>query len=270
MKLAYPIATPEVRSPILGIEGDPDETLPALRDAGYDGIEPFVANPAKFPIEAWARAVERAGLEFAAVGTGPVVSDDKLTFTDRDESVRRAAIARAKDVVRFAARLGAQVNIGKLRGELPPGSEAEARGWMRAAFSELCEFSATQDVNITLEPQNRTVINNLNTTGDALAWLRDLALPNLRLMLDVFHMDYEGEAVARGFAEARDVLYHVHYADTERRVPGDGRLPFATFTDALRAIGYDRFITVEIKQEPNALTAARRSAAYLRPLLSPS
>src|SRR5688572_21532426 len=109
MKLAYPIATPEVRSPILGLHGDPDEVLPALRDAGYDGIEPFVADPAKFSIEAWARAVEHNGLEVAAVGTGPVVSDDKLTFTDRDESARRAAIVRAKDVVRFAACLGAQV-----------------------------------------------------------------------------------------------------------------------------------------------------------------
>jgi len=147
MKLAYPIATPEVRSPILGVQGDPEHTLPALRDAGYEGVEPFVADPTKFDVEVWARLVERNGLQIAAIGTGPVVSDDKLTFTHCNESVRRAALARAKDVVRLAARLGAQVNIGKLRGEILPEREAETRCWMRVAFTEMCEFAAAEKVH---------------------------------------------------------------------------------------------------------------------------
>jgi sugar phosphate isomerase/epimerase len=62
-------------------------------------------------------------------------------------------------------------------------------------------------------------------------------------------------------------LWHVHYADTDRRVPGDGRLDFAALSARLRDIGYARYITAEIKQEPDSTTAARRTAAFLKPML---
>jgi len=271
MKLSYPIATPEVRAAILGAKGAPGEILPALRDAGYAAIEPFVGDPDAFDSSEWITAVQRSGLAVAALGTGPVVFDHKLTFTDPDASVRRAAVARAKTIVDLAARLGTQVNIGKLRGDLAAGDAAQTnRDWMRAAFTDVCAHAATRGVVVTLEPQNRTIINNLNTTAESLIWLRELALPNLKLMLDVFHMDHEREDIPSSLGAAREVLLHVHYADTARRAPGDGDLDFVAITRALRAVGYDRAITVEIKQEPDVLSAARRSAAFLLPLLNAS
>jgi sugar phosphate isomerase/epimerase len=139
---------------------------------------------------------------------------------------------------------------------------------MKAAFIEACTLAAEVGVVVTLEPQNRTVVNNLNTTAEGLAWLRELGLPALRLMLDVFHMVHEREDIGANLAAARDVLWHVHFADTGRRVPGDGAIDFPAVIAALRAQHYARFVTVEIKPEPDALTAARRAAAYLRPLLS--
>jgi len=271
MKLSYPIATPEVRAAILGAKGAPGEILPALRDAGYAAIEPFVGDPNAFDSAAWITAVQRSGLAVAALGTGPVVFDHQLTFTDPDASVRQAAITRAKTIVDLAAHLGTQVNIGKLRGDLAAGDAAQtSRDWMRAAFTDVCAYAAARGVVVTLEPQNRTIINNLNTTAESLTWLRDLALPNLKLMLDVFHMDHEREDIAASLSAARDVLLHVHYADSARRAPGDGDFDFVAITRALRAIGYNRAITVEIKQEPDVLTAARRSATFLLPLLNPS
>jgi sugar phosphate isomerase/epimerase len=268
MKLAYPVATPEVRGLILGWAGPIKRVGSELAAAGYAGIEPFVCNPDAFDGAAWLRAVERCGLTVAAIGTGPVVADDSLTFTAVDEAGRRAAIERAKAIVRFAAPCGAQVNIGKLRGNLPAGAEARARDWMRAAFAEVCAYAATLGVVVTLEPQNHTVVNNLNTTLGGLAWLRELALPNLRLMLDVFHMDFEGENVAAALGAARDVLWHVHFADTGRRVPGKGTIDFRAAVEMLRTLGYERFVTVEIKQEPDCATAARRAAAFLEPWFS--
>ncbi len=268
MKLAFPVATPEVRQPILGCAGPIDRIAAELAAAGYAGVEAFVCDPARFDGRAWQRAVSAAGLAVAAVGTGPVVADDALTFTAPAEAARRAAIARAKTVVRFAAECGSQVNIGKLRGNLPAGGEARARDWMRAAFLEVCEFAAAQGVVVTLEPQNHTVVNNLNTTAGGIAWVRELGHPALRLMLDVFHMDCEQENPVTGLADAREVLWHVHFADRERRVPGEDGIDFPGVVAALRVQGYARFVTVEIKRAPDALSAARRSADYLRPLFS--
>jgi len=271
MKLSYPIATPEVRASILGAKGTLGEILPALRDAGYAAIEPFVGDPGAFDTSAWVTAVQRSGLAVAALGTGPVVFDHKLTFTNPDASVRQAAVARSIAIVDLAAHLGTQVNIGKLRGDLAAGDAAQtSRDWMCAAFTKVCAYAAVRGVVVTLEPQNRTIINNLNTTAESLTWLRDLALPNLKLMLDVFHMDHEREDIAASLAAARDVLLHVHFADTERRAPGEGALDFPAIVRQLRTLGYNRYITVEIKQEPDSLAAARRSADNLLPLFNHS
>lgn len=272
MKLAYPIATPEVRAAILGVKGPLADVLPALRDAGYDAIEPFVADPAKFDAEVWATAVERSGLAVAAVGTGPLVFDDQMSFTASDAGARRAAVERAKAVVRFAARFGSQVNIGKLRGEISAAHPAESWGWLRAALTEVCAEAAAHGIAVTLEPQGRPTINNLNSTRGALDFVAELGLPNFHLMLDTFHMEVEGEDIGAGFRAAaeRGALLHVHFSDTARRAPGEGTIDFRAAIATLRAIGYDRAITLEIKQEPDALAAARRAAAYLRPLLSAS
>jgi sugar phosphate isomerase/epimerase len=272
MKLAYPIATPEVRSAILGIKGAPVDVLPALRDAGYAGIEPFVADPTKFDVERWANAVDQSGLEVVAVGTGPLVFDDALSFTAADAARRQLAVERTKACVGFAARFGAQLNIGKLRGDVAADNAAECWAWMREAIAEVCSEAAGQGIAVTLEPQGRPTINTLNTTREAIDFLAELAQPNLRLMLDTFHMQVERDDFGAAVRElsTRGWLMHVHFADTGRRSPGAGGIDFATAVTALRAAGYDRAITLEIKQEPDALAAARRAAAFVLPLLASS
>lgn len=199
MKLAYPIATPEVRAAIFsGIRGAPDDVLPALRDAGYAGIEPFVADPTKFDAQRWASAVERSGLEVVAVGTGPLVFDDSLSFTAADAGRRRLAVERTKACVAFAARFGAQLNIGKLRGDVVADNAADGWAWMREAIAEVCSEAARQGIAVTLEPQGRPTINTLNTAHTAIDFVASLAQPNLRLMLDTFHMAVERGGIRRG------------------------------------------------------------------------
>jgi sugar phosphate isomerase/epimerase len=88
------------------------------------------------------------------------------------------------------------------------------------------------------------------------------------LMLDVFHMAVEGEDVVAGIGAAQHVLWHVHFADTDRQVPGDGRLDFSAIVTRLRQIGYARYVTAEVKQEPDSAVAARRTAAFLKPILN--
>lgn len=268
MKLAYPIATPEVKSRILGCSLPVEEACAALREAGYAGVEPFVCDPSRFDGEAWIAAVRRHGLAIAAVGTGPTVFDDGLSFTAPEAARRRAAIDRAKAIVAFAAHCGAQVNIGKLRGDVRQDPSGAAPQHLREAFLEISACAAQLGTTVTLEPQNRAIIDNLNTTDEALAWVRDVGAANVGLLLDLYHMHQEREDLPASLHRARDVLWHVHFADTDRAMPGRGTIDFASVVARLRALAYDRFITVEAKQEPDSLTAARAAAAFLLPLLS--
>lgn len=268
MKLAYTVGTPDTRGKMLAYCGGSfSEVCARLKDIGYSGLELFVRDPAELDLREISGAIERYSLEIAAVGTGPVVSEDKLTFTSADEAVRATAIKRAKAAVDFAAQFGAQVNVGKLRGDVNAGNPDQSREWMRHAFQAVCSHARAKGVNITIEPQNRFVINNLNTTQQAMAWLHELAIPNLFLMLDVFHMNIEDRSIIASLIEAKEVTIHLHFAENNRGAPGVGHIDFPEIVRALKAMRYDRYISLEIDQIPDSYHAAKASFHYLHSIL---
>lgn len=266
MKLAYPLTTPEVRGQLLAWSGDPATITAMLRQMGYAAVELFIRDPAAFDHDSFTGALDRVGMAVAAVGTGPVAVHDKLTFTDPDPAVRAAAVARVQAIVDFAARFGAQVNVGKLRGVI--GGRSKAAGWRDDAFRALCTHAASRGVQITLEPQCSAIIDNLTTTTEAVAWLRAMNLPSLKLMLDTYHMHAEDACPAASLVLAREFLVHMHVADTRRMAPGRGAIGFPDLLRVLHATGYDRYLTVEINQEPDSASAAQDAAVFLQALLA--
>jgi sugar phosphate isomerase/epimerase len=265
MRLAYPVATPEVAGRLLAWSAPLASCLPALARQGYTGVELFVRNPGEFDSGQVARLLREHHLKVAAIGTGPVAVHDRLTFADADPAIRAAAVARAKTIIDFAAELQTQVNVGKLRGTVR--HHPAAAQWRDDGFRAICDHAAQRHVLVTLEPQHRGIIDNLNTTAESLAWLEHLAHPALRLMLDSHHMQLEDPSLPAALSAARGPLIHVHLADTGRLVPGRGEIDFPLFLRTLRGIGYDGFLTVEIEQTPDSASAAALAARYLSLLL---
>jgi protein FrlC len=65
-------------------------------------------------------------------------------------------------------------------------------------------------------------------------------------------------------------LQHIHIADVNREPPGSGVVDYVSLIEALRAVGYDGYLTMEIgfnrrNVEPDDM--ARRAHDYLRNLL---
>lgn len=257
MKLAYTVCTPDTRARMPAFRGDYRAGFAALQEIGYQGVELFVRDPRELDRRQLAQALKDNGLETVAIGTGVLAADDKLSFTSPDENVRTEAITRVKAVVDLAAELGAQVNVGKLRGDIRKGDVAQAESWRDQGFDELCRYAAGLNVNVTLEPQNRFVVDNLNTTQEALEWVKRQQHPNLFVMLDVFHMNIEDRSIAASFVEARNSCIHVHFADSNRRVPGTGHIDFPEIVRILKALNYQRYISIEIEQNQEDRQTAR-------------
>ncbi len=268
MKLAYTVSTPDTNGKYLAYRGETKVVFSVLKDIGYHGVEAFVRDPREMDQEKFCEALDKYGLALAAVGTGPAAAEDKLTFTSPDPSVRSEAIARAKAAVDFASLLGAQVNIGKLRGEIYKGDPVQAIRLRDEAFKEVCEYAAAKNTYITLEPQCRFAVDNLNSTQEAIAWIRKMNLTHLFLMLDVFHMNIEDRSQAESFILAQDLNIHMHFADNNRGIPGTGNIDFVDAIRVLRALGYKRYISMEIEQDPDCCTAARAAFEYVQRLLS--
>ncbi len=268
MKLAYTVCGPETKADYLAYKGPLADMCASLHEIGYQGIELFVRDPREIDPGALGRHLDHYSLALAAIGTGPMFAEDQLRFTSTDERIRREAITRAKAAIDLASRFGAQVNVGKLRGDIARGDEGRSEFLRDQAFQEICGYAEEQKVWITLEPQCRFAINNLKSTQEALVWLRTKQFPNLRLMLDVFHMNIEDKSIAASFIEAKDYNIHVHLADNQRGVPGTGNLNFPDMIRVLKALGYNRYLSMEIEQSPSCYEAAAKAYTYIQQLLN--
>jgi len=262
---SYTVATPDTKTKGLAWSGDPEFICGKLREIGYQGVEFFIRDPAELDPVWYKHLLARNNLAAAAVGTGLVSGEDGLSLTNPEPKGRRAAIERAKAVIDFAAVLDCQVNIGKFRGEWK--HSPNAREWMEEAFLEIAEHAQKKGIFITLEPQNRFTIDNMTTVHESVTWLKKMNLPSLRVMLDVFHMQIDEACIPACFIEAADLLLHVHFADTNRGCPGTGSIDFAMILHILKAMGYNRYISMEIKQTPDSEGAARQALEYAHMLV---
>lgn len=267
MKLAYTICGPDTKAKYLAYTGKLEDMLMRLHGIGYQGVELFVRDPREIDYKQFGQFLERNDMELVALGTGPMFSEDQLRFTSTDESIRTEALTRTKAAIDLASQFGAQVNVGKLRGDVVKGDEERSVRLRDLAFQEICEYAATKNMLITLEPQCRFAINNLNSTQEALTWLKKQQLPNLYLMLDVFHMNIEDRSLAASFIEANEVNIHIHLADNQRGAPGTGALNFLDIIRVLKALEYKRYLSMEIEQTPSCYEAAVRAYTYIQQLI---
>jgi 5-keto-L-gluconate epimerase len=263
MKLAYVYGTSETVAPVLGARGDAHIIFPRLKDLGYVAIEPFVRAPKLIDSVAFEKSLNQYGMDVAAVGTGPVVSDDKLTFTDRKSESRAEAVNRVKDIVDFASKFGAPINIGKLRGDIDVNQPEQSWNWMKEGFIEVCEYAEKRGINIMIEPQNKKNINNIHSTVQALDFIEEMNISNFYLMLDIYHMSFENRNVSSTFAKAKNKLLHLHFADSNRVVPGQGDFDFGCVMQSLRDIQYENYISMEVSHEKNWYEEAKSAASFL-------
>ena len=269
MKLSYAVAMPDCRAKkMLCFRGDLDGICAQLKGFGYDGIELFVRDPKELDPATITQTLKKHGLTVPDISTGQLGAEDGLSFTDPDPTIRKATQERLRDVMDLAARWRAQIHIGRLRGNLPEGERAaQAWQWMKDGFREAADYGHTRGVRVLLEPQNRFNGNNLFSVVEGIEFVRSLNHPNVGIVADTFHMNIEDPCLPASIMAARDYLSHMHFGDSNRWYPGAGHLNFREVLEALRLIGYNGFITMEIEQRPDSATAARRAAQTVRALL---
>jgi sugar phosphate isomerase/epimerase len=271
MKLSYQVSTPEVYAlpGITSYQGKTfEDSIKALKRAGYDGIELMVRDPGAFDLKEVAGLLEKHSYETSLVCTGEVYGQDKLGFSDPDDTRRDEAIKRVKGAIDLAHMLGSQINLGRARGGyLPdiPQEQSYKRAW--DAVLQVTEYASKKDVRIALEPVNTLGLNFINSTAEGLEFVKKVASPYFRIMLDTMHMHIEDKDIEATVNNSIDFVTFVHLADSNRRYPGAGVFDFPSFIGYLKKAGYDGYLSVEVFSLPDQDTALRKSIEYIRPLL---
>jgi sugar phosphate isomerase/epimerase len=266
MKKGLIICTPDVaHGPLALLNGTFEQKAARAAALGFDGVELMVRDPSLLDWPTVRNALEQHGLDVPQIVTGELFGVDGLGLITSDEVLHRRAVERARAIIDLAAFLGTMVNVGRFRGRLdwlaPPERTREvATGKLR----EVVSYAASQGVRIVIEPVNRYEVDFIFTAADGLRLIHDLGLHNLGLMLDTYHMNIEEPSIEASLAAAGDRLWHVHIADSNRRYPGSGHLPFDSIFAALRNMGYDRYVSAEILPQPDPDTAAIMTIEFLQ------
>ena len=270
MKIAYVIATPEVRSPLMpGARGVFADNLQFLKDLEYQAVEVAMRDPDDPEAAEVASDFERVGLPAAMIGSAPSELQDGIMLCHPDENVREAGAARLRALIDMAVRLGALgVNIGRFRGTRIPGDLWEvSTGWMEDALKMGGDYAAKKGVKIYIEPYNRYETNFINTVSQGAEYVREVDHPGIALMIDTCWMNSEDASLPGAVFGASELIEYVHIADSNRCYPGAGHIHFGDIIRALRLVGYEGFLTVQIDQKPSFKLVAEKSINYMKALL---
>lgn len=264
MKLAYMYATPEVApAKVTAVQGEAAACFARIRGLGYEGVELLVRDPRVFDHALIERQLADAGLAMPAICTGEVYGEDRLSLADPEPARRAETLERMIAAMDLAARFGAMVNVGRMRGRYLDGVErAQTEAWVTEGMQAAAD--ARPGTRIVLEPVNHQYANFLMGTAEAARFARGLDRANIGLMLDLAHITIEGERHSGSLAEAGDLFWHYHVCDSDRRAVGHGGWDIAAALNDLDAIGYDGWITAEHFQVPDADTAMEQSIRWLR------
>lgn len=265
MKLSIVLSAQPTHFAAVAFKGDFERNMARIAALGYDGVELAIREPASMDFDALLALLDRYGLAVPAIGTGQAWGEEHLSFTDPDPAIRRTAIERACAHVPFAARAGAQIVIGLLRGVVQPGvTFDQAMAWLVAALREVADVAAKQDVKLCLEPLNRYETDLIHTVADGMALMDAVGCDNVGLLLDTFHMNIEEPDIAAAIRQAGRRLFHVHVADSNRWYPGAGHIDFGAVLHTLADVGYDGYISCECLPLPDPDTVAAENIKYLR------
>jgi hydroxypyruvate isomerase len=107
-------------------------------------------------------------------------------------------------------------------------------GFSSNAIRTYCRRLRVQKGHILIEPLNRYESRYANTVAESLRLVARVDSPNIGLLLDCFHMSIEERSIVDAIVAAGCHTKHVHLAENNRKMPGEGSLEWPAIFGALR------------------------------------
>jgi len=219
--------------------------LPQLKEWGFDGIEIARYQFDDFPAKKIGEAVRKNQLNCTLCCglTG------ELSLISSEPEIRQKALSFIQQAVETAAELGSGLVAGPLVAPIGYfcGRRRTQEEWQYAVegLQSVGEFLNDYGITLAVEPLNRYQTYFLTTTADGVALCDEVNHPNIGLLFDVFHANIEEKNIPEAIKSAGRHLKHVHVCENDRGIPGSGHLDWDGIFAALRAMQYDRWMTIE-------------------------
>jgi sugar phosphate isomerase/epimerase len=256
------ISTPGARFSALAVKETFRDSIRKVAELGYDAVELHIRDPHTIDADEIAGLLHQYRLPVPTIGTGQAYGEEGLSFADPDPVIRRKAVQRIKDQMDLASRLGIpRVTIGLIRGTVKPGEDqGQAEEWVRECMAECLDHNPA--MTLIIEPLNRYETSLYNDTASAKEVIDRIGKPNLKMLIDTFHMNIEEPDIIGSILNVREYIAHVHFADSNRWAPGCGHIDFKKIVRALQRIKYQGAICAEILPKPTPDECLRLTIEY--------
>ena len=213
-------------------------------EAGFDFIEAPSLDPSSIDPAVTVKLLEAAGIGIAfSMGL-----DFESDISSGDPEKEKRGKALLLDAVRVCRDCGGR-SIG---GILYSGfgkyyEQPTAHGIRRSAdiLREVAEEAAKSDIALCLEVVNRYETNICNTAAQGVEMCKLVGAPNVKVHLDVYHMNIEESDMAAAIIDAAPWIGYFHTGDSHRGYLGSGTIDLQAAFRAIVRAKYEGPITFE-------------------------
>ena len=212
--------------------------------AGFDFIEASSMEPSSFDPAFTVKRLEAAGIGIAfSYGLG---FDSDISSCDPEKE------KRGRDLLLEQIALCRDCGGRSIAGIIYSGfgkyyEQPTKDGIARSAdiLREVAEVAAKSDIDLCLEVVNRYETNMLNTAAQGVKMCKRIGAPNVKVHLDVYHMNIEESDIPSAIIDAAPHIGYFHTGDSHRGYLGSGSIDLQSVFRALVRAKYEGPITFE-------------------------
>jgi sugar phosphate isomerase/epimerase len=197
-----------------------------------------------------------------------LVQAEGMYVNHPDASIRAQTARYFGHLVDFCADLGGRIIVvgsPKQRNIVEGVSAEQAWNWATETFRAAVRHAEDRAITICFEPLAPSETNFINTAAEAIHFVRQLNSPAFKIILDVKAMCSEDKPIPQIIRESWPHFAYFHANDRNLKGPGFGDVDFRPIAAALREVGYDGVVSVEVfKFDEGPEAIATGSIAYLK------
>ena len=216
-------------------------------DIGFDVLE-FQAQPLLEMSDARLTeiksAADRRGIEL----TYSLGLDPKYDISSEDESVRCGGVKYLSQIMDRVKKIDGTIISGVSYAGWGVTIGSRKQQMLEQSIKSMRELvKAAEDYGITycVEAVNRFESALLNTSAEAVEYVKRVDSPAIGVLLDTFHMNIEENNIGDAIRYAGEYLKGFHTGESNRAAPGRGHLDWDEIFKALSDIKYTGRIVSE-------------------------
>jgi sugar phosphate isomerase/epimerase len=214
-----------------------------IASTGCQGIEPLVF--ADSPLEAWQDEIRTVTSNHNLKPVVVILGNLALYRSGEMAWVREAlpAIAELGAMALLTPEYRAQDPVPLF----PPYTEPSAGEQERVtqSLNEISQTASQLNMVILFEPVTEHMSRFWHDVDAPLSVCMELNNPHIGLALDFNIMNVTEASIPESLQRSGKWVRHIHLADNNRRLPGQGHVDFAAGFEALQTIGYPGWFSFE-------------------------